>query len=226
MADAQWITETLDAMNTRRKLHGAPPLEWSEECYKAAKMQADACDEQNLLHHGYMEGPSGAHGQNAFMSSEAGRPEQAVEAWYNELNDPGYDFGKAGFDAGTGHFTQTVWVGSRSVGQAASPSGKYQVANFLPAGNVDGLFEKNVLPAGSEPAPVAPPPAIGTFTATAWNADLEGGLSDCPLADSLRPVIDEAFAAGSTVTVKRELNSIEITVTDSSGAMSMQSASW
>ena len=34
-----------------------------------------------------------------------------VEAWYQELIKPGYDFEKATFTPGTGHFTQVVWKG-------------------------------------------------------------------------------------------------------------------
>lgn len=37
-----------------------------------------------------------------------------VHAWYNEINEPGYDFAKATFTGGTGHFTQVVWKGCGS----------------------------------------------------------------------------------------------------------------
>ena len=30
---------------------------------------------------------------------------EAVDMWYNEVNDPGYDFENPGWDYGTGHFT-------------------------------------------------------------------------------------------------------------------------
>ena len=30
----------------------------------------------------------------------------AVMAWYNEVNDPGYDFENPGWQPGAGHFTQ------------------------------------------------------------------------------------------------------------------------
>lgn len=34
-----------------------------------------------------------------------------VKAWYDEIVSPGYDFAKATFTPGTGHFTQVVWKG-------------------------------------------------------------------------------------------------------------------
>ena len=46
--------------NSLRALHGAPPLEWSDQCTANAQLQADACAEQKSLFHGNHEG----QGQN------------------------------------------------------------------------------------------------------------------------------------------------------------------
>jgi len=150
-----WKSEALEAHNKFRAAHGAPPLTWSEECYNLAKLQANVCQAEGVLVHGFMEGPSGQHGQNAFWSSRPGeQPAVAAAAWYGEIEDPGYDFDKAGFTMGSSHFTQLVWRETREVGMAVSNDGKYFVANYLPAGNFEGRFEENVLPAcdGTRPA--------------------------------------------------------------------------
>ena len=44
-----------------------------------------------------------SHGTSQTVVEEAIR---ATQSWYNELNDPGYDFNKPGFTSGSGHFTQ------------------------------------------------------------------------------------------------------------------------
>ena len=52
------------------------------------------------------------HGENIYWAwSSSGTEinyENAVEAWYNEINDPGYDFSNPGWTPGAGHFTQVI----------------------------------------------------------------------------------------------------------------------
>ena len=123
------MKSTLDHHNSLRAKHGAQPLKWSDECAASAQKQADACQRSRKLFHGFCEGPSGGHGQNAYWHSASAKPEQAIQSWYDEVNKPGYDFKRHGFAKGTGHFTQVVWVDTRSVGMAVSKDGKYIVAN-------------------------------------------------------------------------------------------------
>ena len=40
------------------------------------------------------------------MAMPARSAADAVQAWYDECKDPGYDFQSCEFNAGTGHFTQ------------------------------------------------------------------------------------------------------------------------
>ena len=69
---------------------------------------------------------------------------------YNEVCDPGYNFGSGGFSSGTGHFTQVVWKGSTElgIGRAESTKGSmkcaYIVGRYKPAGNMMGDFAENV----------------------------------------------------------------------------------
>lgn len=152
MASSAWKADSLKAHNELRERHGAPPLTWSDECYAAAKRQADACQASGCLAHGNTEGPSGRHGQNAFFAMPAPSVQEAVEGWYDEMTDPGHDFNRD-FQNGTGHFTQVVWAGSREVGVAKSADGQFVIANYFPAGNMMGTFKANVYPAGSPTRP-------------------------------------------------------------------------
>ena len=55
-----------------------------------------------------MEHSHGNWGENLAMSSQAevmATTGEAVDMWYNEVYDPGYDFENPGWDYGTGHFT-------------------------------------------------------------------------------------------------------------------------
>ncbi|CAK9062482.1 Probable pathogenesis-related protein CaO19.6200 [Durusdinium trenchii] len=108
----EWKKQTLEAHNAYRKEHGSADLQWSDECYLSAKKQANACQEKSAMFHDNCSGPSGRHGQNIFWCSAPGSSaERMVKAWYDEIVSPGYDFAKATFTPGTGHFTQVVWKG-------------------------------------------------------------------------------------------------------------------
>ena len=98
------------------------------------------------------------------MCKPAASGRSVVQAWYDGINNPGYDFTKGVFSSGTGHFTQVVWVGTTHVGAARSKDGICvvhhqhqccflefctQVANYSPPGNRTGTFKQNVLPPNS-----------------------------------------------------------------------------
>ena len=46
----------------------------------------------------------------------------ATDNWYEEVNDPGYDFETGGYQSGTGHFTQVVWKSSTKLGMGHAVS--------------------------------------------------------------------------------------------------------
>lgn len=150
-----WKLATLESHNKMRKHHQAEPLTWSDECYLAAKAQADACQAHGSMFNGMVAGKSGTHGQNVYWSSQLGStPEEVVRAWYNEVNNPGYPWQwteghiprnmmptkkvrkMRHFDCPhTSHFTQVVWAATTQVGMAASEDGRFIVANYFPAGS-------------------------------------------------------------------------------------------
>ena len=90
------------------------------------------------------------YGENIYASmGMAVHGRTAADSWYSEIKD--YRYG-SGFSSGTGHFTQLVWKGSTKmgVGKATNGSGwTFVVANYSPAGNMQGAFTANVLPPGN-----------------------------------------------------------------------------
>jgi len=88
---------------------------------------------------------------NAFWASKDGGAQAAVEKWYDELQKPGYTWSASHPNGcpGYGHFTQVVWKDTLDVGTACDRSGKgFIVANYWPAGNVQGAYDKNVFKEG------------------------------------------------------------------------------
>lgn len=80
----------------------------------------------------------------------------ASDAWYEEIKDYPYpEYNGDGTDAlfdKIGHFTQSVWKGSKYVGYGyaynsdCNPYKFYVAARYYPAGNVLETFGKNVAP--------------------------------------------------------------------------------
>lgn len=133
-------------------MHGAPPLQWSNECALYAQKCAIENQSSGRVHHCFVETISTKRkmGQSIFWSSEASKvtSQVAVQCWYDEGKDPGYDFMNPGYQPGTGQFTALVWYNTTHVGMSRSKDGCYIVANYYPSGNLLGKlqFLQNVLP--------------------------------------------------------------------------------
>jgi hypothetical protein len=115
-------------------------------------MAADKNQATSTMQHCYTKDKQGgAMGQNIYWCSSPGREDPAVQAWYDEVANPGYDFAAGDYAPGTGHFTQVVWYNTTHVGMAFSPDGRFIVANYGPPGNylMPGQFTDNVLPIDS-----------------------------------------------------------------------------
>ena len=226
-APDEWAKATLEAHNAFRAKHGAPPLEWSKECFELATKQAAKMEKNKALDHDNLEGPSGRHGQNCFGGSgKEFTAMDATKAWYDEVKDPGYDFSKPGFAPGTGHFTQVVWVETRYVGMAKSSDGCFIAANYLPAGNMQGQFDKMVLAEGAAMKERAPEPKLGKTSATAWSDDFGAYLSGSPFADDFEAKAKKAFEEGHTVELEREKAALKLTIKKKDGSSSTTGGKW
>ena len=113
----------LDEHNRLRALHeDTEPLELSADLCEEAQVRiwtllsffqkplkayAELLMEENRFEHAddldVGENLASATGISETIVDEAKR---ATKSWYDELEDPGYDFENPGFDGGTGHFTQ------------------------------------------------------------------------------------------------------------------------
>ena len=133
----------LDAHNARRARHCAEPLVWSDAVARAAKTWVDRLATRRCV----LQHSETSYGENiAGGSASAMTPEQVVDMWYRE--NASYDYAHGGFSMRTGHFTQVVWRGSRRLGCASASCGDIRlwVCNYDPPGNMQGDFQRNVLP--------------------------------------------------------------------------------
>ena len=149
-ADQSFATSILTATNDRRERHGVAPLKWNNALANDARAWANNC------YFGHKTPPT--YGQNIAMGGLNPDVGELADRWYkNEACL--YDYGNPVFSEGTGHFTQTVWAGTREMGCAlvstadvckkngiAEGGGRDSMlfCNYYPPGNRDGEFQANV----------------------------------------------------------------------------------
>uniref|UniRef100_A0A3P8WJH3 SCP domain-containing protein n=1 Tax=Cynoglossus semilaevis TaxID=244447 RepID=A0A3P8WJH3_CYNSE len=142
-ADGSRVREFLEAHNSYRKLHGAPPLALSNK-----KNQAEHTP---IL-------PSLIY-CNTYINIVMYIiifvclfypiiAKEAVDSWYSEVKD--YNWNNPGLKSNTGHFTQVVWKETTQLGVGVATVGtrSYVVAQYRPAGNMTmpGKFETESVP--------------------------------------------------------------------------------
>jgi len=146
----------LEQHNEYRATHGAPALQLDSTLNADAQAYAEKLLSGQASGHDEAELDAKSQGENLYWGWGSRGPPATTDAsvaWYEEVNNPGYDFNNPGFSSGTGHFTQLVWVASTKVGFGVASDGnqKHVVARYSPRGNFGGNadYEANVLPAGS-----------------------------------------------------------------------------
>lgn len=232
----------LAAHNVLRLKHGARELAWSDECAAAAQRAAEECVRKNKMHHNNHEG----QGQNLYVvQSTNPKPppnveQDAVDAWYAEIRDPGYNFESPGLQKGTGHFTQVVWRGSTHVGMgiAGDPqTGLYVAANYSPPGNLIGEkpFLMNVLREGEQPpaGQIDDTTMDGPITVkvkggegATEDADFKRIMTSIPFDDLEQKAVEALKSAGRTVTLTYAPGSITMEITDGAGGTATYSGEW
>jgi uncharacterized protein YkwD len=135
----------VDAHNRVRAKHCAGPVSWSPKLADVAQKWANTLRDKGCVfgHSG------GSYGENLAAGTEGVLdPEATVKMWYDEIQK--YRFPDGGFSMQTGHFTQVVWRGTTSVGcgHVTCNGNDIWVCNYDPAGNWEGQYRENVLPAG------------------------------------------------------------------------------
>jgi uncharacterized protein YkwD len=139
------LAPLLEAHNQHRAKHCAAPLVWSTAVAKSAQKWADTLAARGCA----FEHSQTPYGENlAAGTVGALGPADAVGMWYAEVAK--YDFRRGKFSMATGHFTQLVWRGSRSLGCGTSKCKGMQiwVCQYDPPGNVQGQYQVNVKPTG------------------------------------------------------------------------------
>ncbi len=144
----EFIDGSLDRHNYYRKMHKVCPLVHNPDLTKMAQKYADKLASMNKMQHSDCKWGKKQVGENlAMCGGYVMTPDHSCDMWYDEIQD--YNWKNPGFQKGTGHFTQVVWKDSEEAGFgiAQSKNGSwYSVANYYPAGNFMGRFEKNVFP--------------------------------------------------------------------------------
>lgn len=128
--------------NIYRHRHRACRLLWSEDLAAGAAEWADHLAATKTLEHS----PQKECGENlACAKGYDLRGDKVADMWYEEIKD--YNFETPAFNAKCGHFTQTIWRGTKEFGVAksiADDGSQYVVARYNPPGNVLGEFKDSI----------------------------------------------------------------------------------
>uniref|UniRef100_A0A0N4ZLW6 SCP domain-containing protein n=1 Tax=Parastrongyloides trichosuri TaxID=131310 RepID=A0A0N4ZLW6_PARTI len=136
------LDDILRHTNIYRQKHHSPPVTWNAEIARKAQAYAEVLArsyDQRLVHdsdHTYGENLGAATPNIA---------KNIVHNWYNEVRY--YDYNKATFSSGTGHFTALVWKETTEMGCGAAmgQSMIFVSCKYSPPGNMMGDFRENVL---------------------------------------------------------------------------------
>lgn len=148
--ESDFVAECLRYHNLFRNRHNAPPLKLNQELCHSAQTWANHLTHTGLFYHHNLPDI----GENLFcrwnytLDCEV-TGKEAVEYWYHDIVNYNFELDPEVLHVNANAFTQMTWVATEEIGigKARSRDGKYVVvANYLPAGNVPGQFQENVLP--------------------------------------------------------------------------------
>ena len=125
--------------NEARAAVGVPPLVWSDKLATYAQDWANRLARSGKFEHR----PDNPYGENLAAYSERRGPEYGAQVWLSEKKDYHGEIIDSRNYHRFGHYTQLVWRTTTHVGYgiARSSNGMWiLVANYSPAGNVQGEF--------------------------------------------------------------------------------------
>ncbi|XP_072767548.1 uncharacterized protein [Anoplolepis gracilipes] len=145
---SKFIEDILKVHNQYRAIHGSPPLQIDEKLNERAQQLAKSLSKngEDALKEAYIP-----YGENVYVRHPLWRmlPEEPVQYWYQESRYYNYDAPRPRNLKYVRNFTQLVWKDSKwmGIGIVTGWNGKvYLVCSYDPAANIDGDFQRNVLP--------------------------------------------------------------------------------
>lgn len=144
----------LNLINSYRQKHVADPVTWDTDLAQFSQSWAEY-----LVESGRFEHSTSLYGENLAMMRPGNNPNitqsvlNAIRLWYEEVAN--YNYSRPIFAMNTGHFTQLVWRGTRTVGIGYAMNARTLIicASFYPPGNVAGHFSNNVFGIATPPPP-------------------------------------------------------------------------
>lgn len=89
-------------------MHNTPGLTYDADLAAGSQLWAEKMSKTGIMAHStardYGENLAAATGCEGSKFNLTVNP-KATDLWYNEIDNPGYDFNNQGFSNGTGHFT-------------------------------------------------------------------------------------------------------------------------
>ncbi|XP_051909231.1 cysteine-rich venom protein-like isoform X1 [Hippocampus zosterae] len=113
-------------------------MSWNKEAAANAQRWANTCSMKHSPASSRVISTSGC-GENLYMASYKNSWSNAIQSWYDEVNDWRYGVGSINGRV-VGHFTQIVWYRSNQIGCAMAycPNSRYKyfyVCHYCPPGN-------------------------------------------------------------------------------------------
>lgn len=139
--------------NDYRKMHNSQLLTFDQIISNTAQNFAEKLAISQIYEHGMLiDGNNRKLGQNIYIVFNANKKnsseiiKMAIKNWYKE--EINYDYNNPVFSPKTGHFTQMIWNSTIlcGIGYFSKENRKIVVADYWPAGNVQGKFQFNVFP--------------------------------------------------------------------------------
>lgn len=143
------ITEIVNYVNSYRALFPINPIVWDPTIATFSQNWANYLNSNNLFEHSGVS----MYGENlawfqGYTQDIITTIKLSVDLWFNEILL--YNFNKPGFSEETGHFTQLMNATSTTFGIGYSLSTDQTTAivvfNNYPQGNIEGMYQQNVLP--------------------------------------------------------------------------------